>query len=137
MKQNLRDVLINNVHEKLKNQFNFFGDKMQTYENGPLKKVVTKLDVLLNQFLRDYEKKSINGYVEFIQSFTMPNKFNTSPLISIDLKAIKSQKNEKSKASVGFSPELPKVQEFILDGVTKMMNEIIEINALEPDIVPF
>ena len=70
----------------------------------------------------------------------MPNRLNTSPLISIDLKAIKSLKNENSKpskASVGFSPELPKVEEFILNGVSKMMNEIIGINALEPDIVPF
>jgi hypothetical protein len=82
-----------------KNNYNFYESDIEVYQESQLKRIISRFELILNQYLRDFVSLSINDFVDFIKQFTDPKesegelwKVSTVPLLVIHL----SQK-EKSK----------------------------------------
>lgn len=67
-----RDYLIGEIQDKLRKNHNFFEASSQTYENSPLKRIISRFEYILNTYLREFVRLSINDWVDFIRSFTVP-----------------------------------------------------------------
>ena len=88
-----RDFLIGEIQDKLrKNNHNFFEANNEAYEASPLKRIISRFDFILNTYLREFVKISINDFVTFIQGFTNPKdsvgelwKVNKEPFVIIHL----------------------------------------------------
>ena len=88
-----RDYLIGEIQDKLrKNNHNFFEANLEVYEKSPLKRIITRFEYILNSYIRDFVKLSIDDFVDFIQKFTVPKEsinelWNVSiqPLVIIHL----------------------------------------------------
>lgn len=68
-----RDYLIGEIQDKLRKNHNFFEANALSYENSPLKRIIARFEYILNTYLREFVRLSINDWVEFIRSFTIPN----------------------------------------------------------------
>jgi len=107
-----RDFLIGEIQDKLRKNHHFFENNDEKYENSALKRIITRFEYILNTYLREFVKLSIEDWVSFIQHFTNPNlnndelwKVNDTPCIVIhfsikrpDKKKGKGKKEEKAKA---------------------------------------
>jgi len=72
-----RDYLIGEIQDKLrKNNHNFFEANNEMYEKSPLKRIISRFDYILNTYLREFVKISINDYVDFVKYFTVPKEEN-------------------------------------------------------------
>ena len=68
-----RDFLIGEIQDKLRKNHNFFEDKAASYENSPLKRIIARFEYILNTYLREFVRLSINDWVDFLKSFTVPD----------------------------------------------------------------
>lgn len=68
-----RDYFVAEVQDDLKNAHNFYESSMESYKDSELKRIVTRFELLLHTYLRDFVKQSIDDWVNFIKSFTKPN----------------------------------------------------------------
>jgi hypothetical protein len=87
-----RDYLIGEIQDTLRKNHNFFEANAGIYESSPLKRIIARFEYILNSYLREFVKLSIDDWVEFTRSFTIPNlengklwKFQTTPMIVIHL----------------------------------------------------
>lgn len=104
--------MIGEIQDKLRKNHHFFENNDEKYENSALKRIITRFEYILNTYLREFVKLSIEDWVSFIQHFTNPNlnndelwKVNDTPCIVIhfsikrpDKKKGKGKKEEKAKA---------------------------------------
>ena len=98
-----RDYLIGEIQDKLRKSHNFFEANQQAYENSALKRIISRFEYILNTYLREFVKLSIDDWVTFIKSFTIPNaarnelwKIQNTPLIVVHL-SFKMYAKEKEK----------------------------------------
>jgi hypothetical protein len=78
---------------------------MEVYEKSQTKRVILRFEYMLNTYLRDFVQASIDDWVNFVKSFTLPKydkgelwKRTTVPFIIINLeKAKEGKKKTKSK----------------------------------------
>lgn len=68
-----RDFLIGEIQDKLRKNHNFFEDNAGNFENSPLKRIISRFEYILNTYLREFVRLSIEDWVGFIRSFTVPN----------------------------------------------------------------
>ena len=68
-----REFLVGEIADKLKNQHNFFAENTQTYNESHLKRIILRFEFIMNSYLRNFVKTSIDDWVDFIKSFTLPN----------------------------------------------------------------
>jgi hypothetical protein len=67
-----RDYLIGEIQDKLRKNHNFFEANLEAYEQSPLKRIISRFEYILNTYLREFVKVSIDDWVGFIRSFTSP-----------------------------------------------------------------
>lgn len=96
--------MIGDIQDKLRKNHNFFEGNEDSYENSPLKRIITRFEYILNSYLREFVQLSINDWVEFVKSFTNPNlnndelwPCNETPLIIFHLSIKKKDKKKKDK----------------------------------------
>jgi hypothetical protein len=103
-----RDFLIGEIQDKLRRNHNFFEANQSTYEASPLKHIIARFEYILNTYLREFVKTSIEDWTSFIKSFTLPNydkgelwKIQTTPIIVVHLnfKKAESKDDKKKKAA--------------------------------------
>lgn len=99
-----RDFLIGEIQDKLRKNHNFFEASNDSYEEGPLKRIISRFEYILNTYLRDFVSLSIDDWVNFIKMFTAPNlsndelwRMNDVPLVIIHLSIKKKAKVDKKK----------------------------------------
>lgn len=99
-----RDYFIAEIQDDLKNAHHFYESSMENYKESELKRIVTRFELVLHTYLREFVKQSIDDWVEFIRSFTKPNydrnelwKISTDQLIIVHLDIHRSKKSKKSK----------------------------------------
>jgi hypothetical protein len=89
---------------KLRKNHNFFEANASNYEASPLKRIITRFEYIMNTYLREFVRVSIEDWVSFMKSFTVPKtakgelwKVPTTPMIVINLNIRKAEKDEKKK----------------------------------------
>lgn len=99
-----RDFLIGEIQDKLRKNHHFFENNKADYEQSPLKRIITRFEYILNTYLREFVKLSIEDWVSFIRHFTNPNlnndelwKVNDKPCIIIHLRIKRPEKKKKDK----------------------------------------
>ncbi len=101
-----RDYLIGEIQDKLRKNHNFFEASQTQYEGSALKRIITRFEYILNTYLREFVKLSIDDWVEFIKSFTIPVlhrgelwKVQNTPMMVVHLsfKMYAKAKKEKDK----------------------------------------
>lgn len=103
-----RDYLIGEIQDKLRKNHNFFEANAAAYEQSPLKRIIARFEYILNTYLREFVRASIEDWESFIKSFTLPNyeagelwQVSTTPLIvvhlSFHMRDEKKGKNEERK----------------------------------------
>jgi len=99
-----RDFLIGEIQDKLRKNHNFFEAQNSNYEASPLKRIISRFEYILNTYLREFVKISIDDYVQFIREFTNPDlsvdelwKVNSTPFIVIHLSILKKVKKDAKK----------------------------------------
>lgn len=98
-----RDYFIAEIQDDLKNSHHFYEADMEVYKESELKRIVTRFELLLHTYLREFVKQSIDDWVEFIRSFTKPHyeggelwKLSNDQMIVIHL-SIHSKRKKKGK----------------------------------------
>lgn len=87
-----RDYLIGEIQDKLRKNHNFFEANSSNYEASPLKRIITRFEFIMNTYLREFVRISVEDWVAFIKAFTLPKyenhelwKVQTTPLIIVHL----------------------------------------------------
>ena len=102
-----RDFLIGEIQDKLRRNHNFFEAKSANYEASKLKRIISRFEYILNTYLREFVRVSIEDWTAFIKSFTIPNysigelwKIQTTPMIIIHLNFKMADKDDKKKKKI-------------------------------------
>jgi len=87
----------------LRRNHNFFEANKDSYEESALKRIISRFEYILNTYLREFVRLSIDDWVGFIKSFTRPSidrgelwKVSNTPLIVIHL-SFKMNSKKKDK----------------------------------------
>jgi hypothetical protein len=67
-----RDFLIGEIQDKLRRNHNFFEANGANYEASPLKRIINRFEYIMNTYLREFVRISIEDWVAFIKTFTLP-----------------------------------------------------------------
>lgn len=96
-----RDYFVAEIQDDLKGPHHFYEASMENYKESELKRIVTRFELLLHTYLREFVKQSIDDWVGFIKSFTKPDydkgelwKLSTSQMIVIHLSIHKKEKRK-------------------------------------------
>lgn len=88
----------------MRKNHNFFEASHQAYEQSPLKRIIARFEYILNTYLREFVRLSINDWTEFIRSFTLPNyekgelwTISPTPLVVIHLSFKMKEKKDDRK----------------------------------------
>jgi hypothetical protein len=49
--------------DKLRRNYNFYEGSNETYEAGPLKRIIVRFEYILNTYLREFVKLSVDDWV--------------------------------------------------------------------------
>lgn len=137
-----RGLLVEEIKDALSGTHNFNEGDASVYAQSPLKSLIAKFELILNSYLRDFVKLSVDDWVQFIRSFTFPNRkegelweVSDVPMIVVHLffrssddKKDKDKKDKKKKKDseeeeeeheakekgIVFSPNLDKVSDFMI-----------------------
>lgn len=99
-----REFLVGEIADKLKNQHNFFEEDNQKYSESHLKRIILRFEFIMNSYLRNFVKQSIDDWVSFIKSFTLPKydlgelwARSPTPMIIISLSYKKPSKDKRPR----------------------------------------
>lgn len=77
------------------------------YDNSSLKKIIARFEYILNTYLREFVRLSIDDWVSFVRSFTIPNlvqgelwKVQNTPMLVIHMSfkmAAKPTRDDKGR----------------------------------------
>lgn len=157
-----RDFLIGEIQDKLRRNHNFFEANQSNYEASALKHIIARFEYILNTYLRDFVKTSIEDWTSFIKSFTLPNydkgelwKIQTTPLIVVHLNFKKAEskddKKKKTKTTkkaeeesaeedtnkINYFPKLEKCEDFFKSALSMIVASTNKVCNLEDDLMPF
>lgn len=159
-----RDFLIGEIQDKLRKNHNFFEDNASAYEASPLKHIISRFEYILNTYLREFVRVSIEDWVAFMKSFTFPKynkgelwKISTTPMIVIHLNFQMAEKDDKKKKSkvikkkegegekedeedenkINFFPKLEKCEKFFNTALSMIVASTNKVSNLEDDLMPF
>lgn len=132
-----REFLVGEIQDRLgKSEKNpegheFNEENIIKYHQTHLRRIILRFELIMNSYLRDFVKNSIDNWVSFIRSFTIPNydagelwaRSNT-PLLMVHL-SVRKPKDKKSK---------PKRRQQITDDMEEeQKEEILRQWALEDE----
>jgi len=147
----------------LSNTHDFNEQDPAVYAKSPLKALITRFELILNSYLREFVKLSIDDWVQFIKSFTYPNRkegelweVSDVPMIIIHLHfkvpedKEKDKKDKKKKKKEGdeeedadekegrgiiFKPSLEKVSGFLTQGLDQIVESTNNVHMLEQGVM--
>jgi hypothetical protein len=155
-----RDFLIGEIQDKLRRSHNFFEANGASYEASPLKRIIARFEYILNSYLREFVRVSVEDWTAFIKSFTVPNlergelwKIQTTPMIVIHLnfKMAEGKDDKKKKKTVkktedesegegnkvNYFPKLEKCKDFYRNALKMVVTSTNKVCNLEDDLMPF
>jgi len=103
-----REYLISEIVDKLKKNHHFFETNIDLFEASPLKKIIIRFEFILNSYVREFVRLSVEDWVSFIRSFTHPKydkgelwKISNTPFLDIKLSfsLAKKRKEAEKKAA--------------------------------------
>jgi hypothetical protein len=107
-----RDFLIGEIQDKLRKNHQFFEAEAANYEASPLKHIIARFELIMNTYLREFVRASIDDWVAFMKAFTHPKydkgelwKVQTTPMIIIHLNFRMKDDEKKKKAKAGKKKE--------------------------------
>jgi len=148
-----RGLLVEEIKDALSSTHNFNEGDPEAYNKSPLKSIITRFELVLNSYLREFVKLSIDDWVQFIKSFTYPNRkegelweVSDVPMITIHLHfKIPDDKDKKKKKKeddddedgkgIVFKPSLEKVSSFLTQGLDWMVSSTNEVLMLEQGVM--
>lgn len=104
-----REFLLGEMQDKVKGEdINFFQATQQEYLESALRPIIKRFELILNTFLREFVKTSVEDWVTFIRKFTVPKpedavhwKQSEVPMLRIQLHneggATKKKDDKKGK----------------------------------------
>ena len=102
-----RDYFVAEIQDDLKSAHFFYEPKMENYQESELKRIVTRFELLLHSYLRDFVKQSIDDWIDFIMSYTKPNyeknelwELSQNQMIIIHLSIHSSKRKKKGTFSL-------------------------------------
>jgi hypothetical protein len=97
-----RDYFLAEIPDDLKNNHHFYETQMEVYQDSELKRIITRFELLLHSYLREFVRQSIDDWVGFIKSFTKPNyekgelwELSHTQMVTIHLSIHNKRKNKK------------------------------------------
>lgn len=127
-----------------------------------MKRIISRFEYILNTYLREFVRISIEDWVSFIKSFTVPKyelgemwKISTTPLIVVHLTFKIKEKDDKKKKKttkkkdqaadkeedegnkINYHPKLEKCQAFIKSALNMIVTSTNKVSNLEVDLMPF
>lgn len=154
-----RDYFVAEIQDDLKETHDFYEPDIEVYRDSELKKIVTRFELLLHTYLREFVKQSIDDWVSFIKSFTKPNyekgelwKLTNSQMLIIHLNVHNSKKKKKEKGkhddspdkyadipdnSIILKPSLDECAEFLQSAFDKIISATNNVKFLEAELMPF
>ena len=85
-----RDFLNGEITDNLRDHHYFFEANSAKYEASPLKRIINRFEYIMNTYLREFVRISIEDWIAFIKSFTLPKydkgelwKVQTTPMIVV------------------------------------------------------
>lgn len=157
-----RGLLVEEIKDVLSNTHDFNEQDPAVYAKSSLKALITRFELILNSYLREFVKLSIDDWVQFIKSFTYPNRkegelweVSDVPMIVIHLhfripdEKDKKDKDKKKKKKEGeeeeeeekegkgivFKPSLEKVSEFLTSGLDQIVESTNQVHMLEQGVM--
>lgn len=162
VKQNIsvqwRDYFVAEIQDDLKETHDFYEPDIEVYRDTELKRIVTRFELLLHTYLREFVKNSIDDWVGFIKSFTQPNyekgelwRLSESQMLIIHLTAHSSKKKKKDKKhekspekgdegsenTIRLQPSLEECATFLKSAFDKIITATNEVKFLESELMPF
>ena len=170
IKQNLklqwREYLIGEINRTISNQFKpgFFEQNLAVYEATALKNIIVRFECILNTFLREFTHTSIDDWVSFIKSYTIPKydkeelwAAQVDPMVKIHLairqpikdkkKRLKRVENVDAPAAdeddsdynklINYSPSLEACESYMLQCVDMITKSNNEFTTLEAELMRF
>jgi hypothetical protein len=103
---------------------------------------------MLNTYLREFVQASIDDWVAFVKSFTLPKydkgelwKRTTVPFIIINLEKAKETKKKKGSKDgsiqVEYQPSLAECQTFMTQALAKICKSTNDVLTFENDLMTF
>lgn len=157
-----RDYFVGEIQDDLKTNHNFYEASMENYKESELKRIVTRFELLLHTYLREFVKNSIDDWVDFIRSFTKPVydrgdiwKISNDQMIIVHLSihnSKKKKKDDKNKKkdkaekeevddipdnSIVLKPSLEECADFLRGAFNKMIKATNNVKFLESELMPF
>jgi hypothetical protein len=99
-----REFLVGEIVDKLKNKHNFFEENSELYTESHLKRIVMRFEFILNSYLRNFVKNSIDDWINFLRSFTVPKydqgelwQRSVTPLLIVNLSYKRPEKDKRPR----------------------------------------
>lgn len=159
IKQNIsvqwRDYFVAEIQDDLKESHDFYQPDIEVYRESDLQRIVTRFELLLHTYLREFVKNSIDDWVEFIKSFTKPNyekgeiwKLSNQQMLVIHLNVHQNKKKKKKDDSpnkgeeipdnsIILKPSLEECGDFLKSAFDKIINATNDVKFLEAELMPF
>lgn len=67
-----REYLLGEMNRTLRDKHQFYESDRKIYESSDLKNIIVRFEAILNTFLREFTRTSIDDWVAFIKSYTAP-----------------------------------------------------------------
>ena len=105
MLNNWRFQILHNMRANVGTKFAFDISDRQKYEDSPIRKLIHKFDLIFHHHVEEFYMYSIEDFVCFMRSFTVPIgdqiwKISPVPLIEIDIRYTDSDKKKEKKENV-------------------------------------
>jgi hypothetical protein len=104
---------------------------MENYQRSMLKRIIARFEYILNTYLRQFVRTSIDEYVDFIRHFTIPKEsegelwpINKEPLMVIHLSLQKKAKGKKGDKAKKAAPK--EVKEGAKEGEVAEAEQVVE-----------
>ena len=149
--------------ERLREGHDFFQSEANVYEESSLRRIITRFEYILNTYIREFVKLSIDDWVSFIRYFTNPNLnndelwlVNKKPALVVHLSMKKASKKKKEKSKkkadkeegedeeeeddrnrVIFKPTIEECEGFVVSAMDMIVSSTNKIFSLEKDLMPF
>ena len=104
-----REYLVGDIQDILKGPHNFYESNFEIYKETALKRIITRFELILHTYLREFVQNSINDWVSFIKSFTLPDyagknelwRYAEEPMIIIHLHVNQPKRSKEKKERKG------------------------------------
>ena len=151
------------MNKNLNQKYNFYAfEEIKYYEASELKSIIVRFEQILNSFLREFCRSSIDDWVAFIKSYTVPKldkgelwTIQKDPMVTInlDIRKAKNDKKKRSKkkdgdaaapaedpddmSSIIYNPSLEACEDYMLSCIDQMVASNNEFLTLEAELFRF